>query len=121
MKALISWLFGWIANSVRFGLSMTAQQIRALMCWGMLLGVAVEGVCVMFLVLASRRYNLEVVMTVIFYSELLRIVMVLGVVFIAIQANSIKARIGDTFDFEAVVEKGMKDGKSKELDQGASD
>lgn len=103
LRAFFAWAFGWIAHSLRFALSMNARQIRALTVWAIVLGIAIEGMCVIFLLLASRRLNLELVRLVILYSEWIRLGMVFGVIGIAMQANSFKARLGEFVDISANV------------------
>ncbi len=102
-RAFFAWAFGWIARSLRFALSMNARQIRALTVWAIVLGIAVEGMCVIFLLLASRRLDGELVRMVILYSEWIRLGMVGGVIIIAMQANSFKARLGEFVDISANV------------------
>lgn len=99
----LGWLLGFIPRGLRYALSLSATQIRALMCWGMLAGVAVEGLTVILLVIASGRFDLSLIKTVILYSEWLRIAMTGGVVAIAVQANSIKARIGEQFEISTMI------------------
>lgn len=103
IKEFFAWLFGWVANSVKFALSMNATQIRALMCWGMLLGVAIEGASVLFVLMISRRFDADLIRDVIFYSEIARLSMIAGVIIIAVQANSLKARLGDNFELETAL------------------
>ncbi|OGT55468.1 MAG: hypothetical protein A3E01_09170 [Gammaproteobacteria bacterium RIFCSPHIGHO2_12_FULL_63_22] len=103
LREWTAWAFGWIARSVRFALDMNARRIRALTVWAIVLGIAVEGVCVIFLLLAARRLDRNLVEMVILYSEWLRLGMVGGVIVIAVQANSFKARLGEFVDISANV------------------
>lgn len=99
----VGWLLGFIPRALRYALSLNARQIRALMCWGMLGGVAIEGLTVICFVLVSERFDRDLLKTVILYSEWLRIAMVGGVIAIAIQANRAKVRVGNSIDLETTM------------------
>ena len=110
VAAMFAWAFGWIARSVRYALNMNARQIRALMCWGMLLGVAVEGFTVIALLWwPPRQASAALLREVILYSEWLRIGMVMGVVLIATQANAMKARLGEFVEIDTNIHREQAD------------
>jgi hypothetical protein len=90
--------------------NMSADQLRAMMCWGMLGGIVALSFQNIWLVhlgyksVAEKEWNfegfLEWLLHPIQYNSALCALFAIGVVFIGVQAGTLKARLGDLVNLE---------------------
>lgn len=112
----IGWPFRSAGQALIWALNLGGDQIRALMCWAMLTGIAVIGSWNIGLTLladhavhgkVSEAAFFGILTEQIRYNSILQALMIFGVVSIAIQAGSFKAKIGDLIDIDATMKQAI--------------
>lgn len=112
IRGILSAPFRAIAAAVLWAVCFNGDQIRALMCWAMLAGIAVLGFTNIGMTFAAQsavaageasRPFLDILIEQIRYNSILQGLMIGGVVIIAIQAGSFRAKIGDMIDVETQI------------------
>lgn len=102
----------------------SGDQIRALMCWAMLAGIAVLGLTNIGMTYAASNAVatgekaqpfLDILIEQIRYNSILQGLMIGGVVMIAVQAGTLKAKIGELVDVEATLRQAAAGQAQEEL------
>lgn len=114
----IGWPFRSVGQGLIWALNLSSDQIRALMCWAMLTGIAVIGSWnVGLTLLADHAVHAKVSESAFFsilteqirYNSVLQALMIFGIVSIAIQAGTFKAKVGDLIDIDATMKQAIDD------------
>lgn len=104
--------FRVIGSAIMWAVCFSGDQIRALMCWAMLAGIAVLGFTNIGMTYAASNAVaagekaqpfLDILIEQIRYNSILQGLMIGGVVMIAVQAGSLKAKIGELVNVEATL------------------
>ncbi len=110
LAAIAAAPFKAIAAPFVWAINLNGDQIRALMCWAMLGGIAALGFTNIGLTYTAH-HAIEageitkpftgILIEQIRYNSALQALMIAGVVMIAVQAGTLRAKLGDMIDFEA--------------------